>query len=397
MNCQEIDGLLLQSRINELSMDARRAVEAHIATCVQCRNNFYLTQLENEVLSETVAVPLLPPDFTSRTLQLLPRDLYPLKTTAAQKTTVAPIKPARRKRLLRIGTVAACLLLLAGGGLYLHNHLNGIFSGPVVSQNSTENAVVAETPADPAEGPLLRSLKLPEQAVTTGSGNADLSADALPVEAADYGAATVEESIEMEVPAATPVEVAAPAAAPAKAAPVYQTQAAKPAAAVYEAKKAPVVASNTVNTIAVAESEPLVNPYQYAAASPYTSSVADYTQTSRGGVPAIMNENTALKAKTETDIPKVVPSGFSDSYRLVDFSTQETCYTFAYEEDQHAYQLNFTVTPYDSNSTIDDIPDDSTVYRLISCQDITYQVTLDGTFSENDLTNILDQVKLQEL
>jgi hypothetical protein len=89
MNCQQINKFLYAFAEGSLDHELRAAIEQHIKECDNCRNNYKLTLVENEVLQEKTAIPILDDLFTARLMNKINPYYKPMageRNTAPRKT-----------------------------------------------------------------------------------------------------------------------------------------------------------------------------------------------------------------------------------------------------------------------------------------------------------------------
>jgi len=72
MNCQEFNDNIYDYCDGSLSPALQSQITGHIGECQVCRNNYHLTMLENEVLSDVSDIPALPIHFTAQLMEALP-------------------------------------------------------------------------------------------------------------------------------------------------------------------------------------------------------------------------------------------------------------------------------------------------------------------------------------
>ena len=359
MNCQQIDQILLQAQKNEIPTQVQHEIEKHLEECVSCRINVYLTQLEDDVLTEPAAVPLIRSDFIQRTMQLLPQEQYGQTPQVSSSSTK---KKTAKSHRIWMGT-AASLLLLVGAGFYFRENLASFLSFEGSNQASNLS-IVAEQPAESNDSLAAKTSSLDN---LNEQQNDVFYAEDLEESMDPVMASAINETIPNERMSITEEESISPS---------MDSVTMTPAA--YDLQSS----SDDEN-----ESETLSNPYQYAPASAYVSSVETYYQTSR-------SSGAEVSKTSSSQIPDIVLSSLPEHFRLVDFSCQESFYTFLYQDDLSNLELLFTATPYDSSSSFIDLPNDSIAYRLIACGDITYQVTLEGSCMESDLVRILEEIEI---
>jgi RNA polymerase sigma-70 factor (ECF subfamily) len=71
MNCRQIDDYLLDYCENKLPAHLCNEIEEHLKTCPLCRNNEKWTRAENRILSKSVEIPPLAPNFDKKLMQIL--------------------------------------------------------------------------------------------------------------------------------------------------------------------------------------------------------------------------------------------------------------------------------------------------------------------------------------
>lgn len=76
MNCQQAIKHIWDLGDEKLSPSLSSAVENHCRECEQCQRHWHLTRLENEVLKDTTLLPALSPGFTARVMKGLPETDY---------------------------------------------------------------------------------------------------------------------------------------------------------------------------------------------------------------------------------------------------------------------------------------------------------------------------------
>jgi anti-sigma factor RsiW len=124
MKCSKVRKNLSRYLDNELSETGRLAIELHLKTCADCRNQF--AQLESDQkLLKSLPVPEIPPYLNVRTLALI------------RAPKPAPALP----RL--VWQTAVSLLLLAGIGL-------GILLGSGLAQNTNSSPELAALNSEPS-------------------------------------------------------------------------------------------------------------------------------------------------------------------------------------------------------------------------------------------------------
>ena len=334
MNCQEIEYFLLQVENHKIPTQIPDDITAHLQICSHCRNNLYLTQLENEVLMEPREIPAISPDFIQRTMQMLPKDLYPSAIPEEIEQPATKETLHRKKKSFRVFlSTAASVLFLLGAGFFFRENITQL-----LPHNSTpEIRIVAEEAAAPEA--------VPEE------GNTITSKPAATV--ADSGAS------------------AHPRLHP----------------AAYEiTSSSPDMSAASLNET----QHPMVNPYQFAPASPYVSSIATYYQeASRSAV----TEN-LLSTKDEIGQNAIIPTdmnivGLPETFRLTAYTQEDMQHIFQYEDSSHN-QFIFTVVPYNSSEPFDE----TGITQLFTCEDIVYQVIIEGNLPTNELRQILNQIEI---
>lgn len=109
MNCQQIDNYILDYCENKLPDNLSDEIREHLKECVLCRNNEKWTQMESEILQQTIEVPPLENGFSTKVMQTLQaRD----EISAANTTSKFP---TTRKSIYAAFTtlaIAAVILLV---------------------------------------------------------------------------------------------------------------------------------------------------------------------------------------------------------------------------------------------------------------------------------------------
>ncbi len=177
MRCEEYLPMLNELLNKTLTPGERRGVEAHLAVCEGCRNEFQRLKRADELLREAVSDMFseieVPADLSSRIEEVIKKER---KKTA--RLAHARWLPA----FLKVPAVAAALLLFVAAGTFGYRY---IFAPPLKQSQVVLQEPVADNESKPFMSP--DGSDLPAESLKSGEtyGSGDVQKESAPVEPQD--------------------------------------------------------------------------------------------------------------------------------------------------------------------------------------------------------------------